>query len=133
MPKSALRFRNFFLRRHLQKSRTQISVLSPVHRILLIRKNFEHCIQLCQHIQAQMLDIEAGQLQRAAALPNLCVTQNQCLQTVAVDLCYFREVEYDIHDIVSRERVYRGTKGRFRVACFQLSSQIENPNPLFSR
>ena len=78
-----------------------------------------------------MLKIEARQLQGAATLPNLCVTQNHRLQTVAVDLCYFREVEYDFNDIASRERVYRGTKGRFRVACFQLSSQIEYPNPLF--
>src|ERR1700689_1888013 len=101
-----------------------------VYRILLIRKDFEHCIELCQYIQAQMLDIEAHQLQRTAALPNLCVTQDQRLQTVAVDLCYLREVECDIHDIISRERVYHGTKVRFRIACFQLSSQIKNPNPL---
>src|SRR5580693_7852837 len=78
-----------------------------------------------------MLDIEAGQLQRSATLPNLRMTQNQCLQTVAIDVRYFSEIEYDINDIVSRERVYRGTKGRFRIACFQLSSQIENPNSLF--
>ena len=66
-----------------------------------------------------MFDIEATQLQRTAALPNLCVTRHQCLQTVAVDLCYFREVEYKFNDIDSREPVYRGTKGRFRVTCFQ--------------
>jgi len=66
-----------------------------VYRILLIHKDFEHCIELCQYIQVQMLDIEAGQFQRTATLPNLCVTQNRCLQTVAVDLGHFREVEYD--------------------------------------
>src|ERR1700722_5133322 len=91
-----------------------------VYCILLIHKDFERCIELGQYIQAQMLDIEDGQLQHAATLPNLCLTQNQCLQTVAIDLCYFREVEYDISNVVSRERVYRGTKGRFRVACFEL-------------
>ena len=61
-----------------------------VYRILLIHKDFEHCIELCQYIQAPMLDMEAGQLQRA-----------------------------------------RGTKGRFRVARFRLSSQVGNSNPLF--
>src|ERR1700733_14014169 len=141
MPKPRSRFRNLILGRcrfflfldpleNVVMARRAVRE-KAVYRILLIHKDFEHCIELCQYIQAQMLDIEAGQLQRTAALPNLCVTQNQCLQAVAVDLCYCREVEYDMNDIVSRERAYRGPKRRFRIASFQLSSQIEYPDPLF--
>jgi hypothetical protein len=102
-----------------------------VYRFLLIHKDLEHYIELCQYIQAQMVDIDAGKLQRTAMLPNLRVTEDQCFQPIGVHPGYFREVEDDIHGVGFHKRVYRGTKGRFRVACFQLSSQIENLNPLF--
>jgi hypothetical protein len=102
-----------------------------VYRILLIRKDFEHCIQLCQRIQTQVLDIEAGKPHRATVSPNLSVTEDQCLKSIGVDSGYFREVENDIHSVGFHKRVYRGTESCFRVARFQVASQIENLNSLF--
>src|SRR5579859_7927546 len=102
-----------------------------VHRVLLIHKDFEHCIQLCLHMRAQMPNIAAGQFQHTAAHPNLCATKHECRQSTAVYPGYLREVEDDIQIVGFHKRVDRGTERGLRVGRFQITSQIENLNPLF--
>jgi hypothetical protein len=102
-----------------------------VHRVLLIHKDFDHCIQLCLHMRAQMPNIEAGQFQCTAALPNLCVTKHECRQSTAVYAGYLREVEDDIQIVGFHKRVDRGTESGLRVALSDHLADRESESPLF--
>jgi hypothetical protein len=59
------------------------------------------------------------------------VTEDQSGEPVIVNLRRAREVEDDVHGTGFRQGDYRAAQGRFRIAYYQASSQIENPNPFF--
>src|SRR5579863_10608177 len=77
-----------------------------------------------------MKPAEIKQLQGPAGPPNPCITEDQGAQSVIVNLHHTREVEDDVHCPCSRQTDYRTTQDRLRIARYQVSSQIENPNPL---
>src|ERR1700674_2330132 len=72
---------------------------------------------------------EIKQFQRPAGPPNPCITEDQGAQSVIVNLRHTREIEDDVHSPCSRQADYRTTQDRLRIADYQVSSQIENPNP----
>jgi hypothetical protein len=72
---------------------------------------------------------EIKHLQRPAGSHNPRETEDQGAQPVIVNLRHARDVKDDVHNPCFRQRDYSSTQGRFRIAYYQVSSQIKNPNP----
>jgi hypothetical protein len=74
---------------------------------------------------------EIKQFQRPAGPRNPRVTEHQAAQSVIVNLRHASEVDDDVHSPSLRQRDYRSTQGRFRIAYCDWSRQMENPDPFF--